>query len=81
MSPMATSMPMTKARIHFGEVVKRVMKGERILLEKDGIPVATIISKEDLEDLEDALELAHLREKQRGEKGVSLNTALAKYDL
>lgn len=78
---MTTSMPMTKARIHFGEIVRRVMKGERILLEKGGIPVATIISREDLEDLEDALEIAQLREKHRGERGVSLDAALSKYGL
>ena len=78
---MTSSMPMTKARIHFGEVVRRVMKGERIMLEKGGIPVATIIGKEDLEDLEDALELAHLREKQRGEKGIPLEKLLAKYGM
>ena len=78
---MATSVPMTKARIHFGDIVRRVMKGERILLEKSGIPVATIISREDLEDLEDALELAHLREKQRGEKGIPLKKLLATYGM
>ncbi len=78
---MATSIPMTKARIHFGEIVRRVMKGERILLEKDGIPVATIISREDLEDLEDAIEIAQLREKHKGERGIALESFLKKYDL
>ncbi len=78
---MATTIPMTKARIHFGEIVLRVMKGERILLEKGGIPVATIINREELEDLEDAIELMVAREKQRGEKGVPLEKFLAQYDL
>lgn len=68
---MASTMPMTEARINLGAVVQRVLKGERITLEKDGIPVATIINKEDLEDLEDALELMILREKHKGEKGIS----------
>ena len=72
---------MTKARIHFGEIVRRVMKGERILLEKGGIPVATIISREDLEDLEDALEIAQLRDTHGKERGVSLAAALKRYGL
>ncbi len=78
---MNTSMPMTKARINFGNVIQRVMKGERIMLEKSGIPVATIISHADLEDLEDALEIAQLREKHREESATPLNTALSAYDL
>ena len=80
-SHITTSMPITKVRVHLGEIIQRVLKGERITLEKGGIPVATIISREDLEDLEDALELAQLRIKHGGEKGVPLDKALAKYGL
>ena len=67
---MTSTMPITEARINLGAVIKRVLKGERITLEKGGIPVATIIGKEDLEDLEDALLLMQSREEQRGEKGI-----------
>lgn len=74
-------MPMTKARINLGAVVQRVMKGERITLEKDGIPLVTIISRDDLEDLEDALELMILREKHAGEKGVSWEKVRKQYGL
>ncbi|MBM3260798.1 type II toxin-antitoxin system prevent-host-death family antitoxin [Candidatus Kaiserbacteria bacterium] len=78
---MNNTLPMTEARIHFGEVVKRVMTGERIVLEKGGIPVATIINREELEDLEDALELLRLREKHAGERGVPLDKIASKYGV
>ena len=65
---MVTSMPITKARINLGSVIQRVLKGERITLEKGGIPVAMIISKDELENLEDALLLMQARTKHRGEK-------------
>lgn len=76
-----TTMPITKARTNLGAVIRRVLKGERITLEKGGIPVATIISKDDLEDLEDALEMVRLREKHKGEKGVPLEKVLKRYGL
>ncbi|TSC86903.1 MAG: hypothetical protein G01um10148_8 [Parcubacteria group bacterium Gr01-1014_8] len=77
---MATStMPITQARVNLGSVIRRVLKGERITLEKGGIPVATIINREDLEDLEDALELMQLREKQKGERGVELEKFLKRH--
>ncbi len=78
---MHTTMPITKVRTNLGAVVRRVLKGERITLEKGGIPVATIIGRDDLEDLEDALELMHLREKHRKEKAVPAEKVLAKYGL
>ena len=81
MSTTDTTMPITKARINLGAVMKRVLKGERITLEKGGIPIATIIGKDDLEGLEDALELMRAREKHQGEKGMSLEKFLEKYDL
>ena len=76
-----TTMPITKARTNLGSVIRRVLKGERITLEKGGIPVATIISKDDLEDLEDALELMQLRDKHKGEKGAPLEKVLKRYGL
>ena len=50
-----TSMPITKARVNLGAVVRRVhLNKEYIILEKGGIPVAGLM---DAEELEDYLEL------------------------
>jgi PHD/YefM family antitoxin component YafN of YafNO toxin-antitoxin module len=44
-------IPITKARVNLGAVVKRVhLKGEYFILEKDGIPVAGLLSVNELED-------------------------------
>jgi PHD/YefM family antitoxin component YafN of YafNO toxin-antitoxin module len=52
---MVKSMPITKARINLGSVVKRVhLNKEYIILEKDGIPIAGIM---DIDEFEDYLEL------------------------
>ena len=52
---MVRSMPMTKARVNLGEVVRRVhMEKEYLILEKGGIPVAGIM---DIDDFADYLEL------------------------
>jgi len=48
------SMPMTKARINFGALVRSVhVDGDVVVLEKDGIPVAGLV---DINALEDYLE-------------------------
>ena len=48
-------LPITKARVNLGQVVKRVhVNKEYFILEKDGIPVAGIL---DADELEDYLEL------------------------
>jgi antitoxin (DNA-binding transcriptional repressor) of toxin-antitoxin stability system len=47
-------MPMTKARINLGSVVRGVhVDGDVVVLEKDGIPVAGLV---DIDALEDYLE-------------------------
>src|SRR5882672_2291065 len=52
---MISHIPITKARINLGAVVKRVhLKGEYFILEKDGIPIAAIM---DADEFEDYLEL------------------------
>ena len=52
---MVNRLPITKARINFGQLAKRAhLKGEYFILEKDGIPVVGIM---DAEELEDYLEL------------------------
>jgi antitoxin (DNA-binding transcriptional repressor) of toxin-antitoxin stability system len=44
-------MPLTKARINLGQVVRRVhVNREYFILEKDGIPVVGIMHVDDLED-------------------------------
>lgn len=48
-------LPLTKARINLGQVVRRVhLNKEYVILEKDGIPVVGIM---DADELEDYLEL------------------------
>lgn len=81
MNSATVTMPITQVRINLGAVVKRVLKGERITLEKGGIPVATIISREDLEDLEDALLLMQAREQHKGEKGTPWRKIRKQYGL
>ena len=50
-----TSMPITKARVNLGAVVRRVhLNKEYIILEKGGIPVVGLM---DADELEDYLEL------------------------
>lgn len=63
--PMVERLPLTQARVHLGAVIKRVrLNKSRIILEKDGIPVAGIL---DIDEFEDYLELqdpkvrAHIR--------------------
>ncbi len=44
-------IPITRARINLGQVVRRVhLNREYFILEKDGIPVAGIMNVEDFED-------------------------------
>jgi antitoxin (DNA-binding transcriptional repressor) of toxin-antitoxin stability system len=44
-------IPITKARVNLGAVVKRVhLNGEYFILEKDGIPIVGIMGADELED-------------------------------
>jgi antitoxin (DNA-binding transcriptional repressor) of toxin-antitoxin stability system len=44
-------IPLTRARINLGQVVRRVhMNREYFILEKDGIPVAGIMNVDEMED-------------------------------
>jgi antitoxin (DNA-binding transcriptional repressor) of toxin-antitoxin stability system len=48
---MVHRLPITKARINLGQVVRRVVRNkEYFILEKDGIPVAGIMGADELED-------------------------------
>ncbi len=52
---MVQRLPLTKARIYLGALVKRVhLNKEYVILEKDGIPVAGVM---DIDEFEDYLEL------------------------
>lgn len=52
---MVHRIPITKARINLGQIVRRAhVNKECFILEKDGIPVAGIL---DVDELEDYLEL------------------------
>ena len=55
-------LPLTKARVNLGQVVRRAhINREFFILEKDGIPVAGIM---DADELEDYLELRDPRVKR-----------------
>ena len=48
---MVHRLPITKARINLGAVVKRAyLEGEYFILEKDGIPIAGIMGADEMED-------------------------------
>lgn len=50
--PTTKTMKFTDARQQFSQVVNEVFRGEnRVVVEKNGIPVAAIISAQDLEQL------------------------------
>jgi len=60
-------VPLTKARINLGQVVRRAhLNGEYFILEKDGIPVAGIM---DADEFEDYLELQDPSLKRQIEEG------------
>jgi hypothetical protein len=51
MKAIVDRLPITKARIKLGEVVRRAYTHrEYFILEKDGIPVAGVLSADDMED-------------------------------
>lgn len=63
--PMITTIPITKARINLGALVKRVhLNKEYFILEKDGIPIAGLMGIDEFEDyleLQDPKVRAHIR--------------------
>jgi hypothetical protein len=51
MKIIVTRLPLTKARVNLGQVVRRVhVNREFFILEKDGIPVVGLMHVDDLED-------------------------------
>ncbi len=77
---MTKNIPISKARVNLGAVVKGVReKGDVVVLEKDGIPVASIVGVDVVEDLRDALDLAAARVRTKGETLMDWETIRAKY--
>ena len=80
-------LPITKARINLGQVVRRVVRNkEYFILEKGGIPVAGILGADELEDYLEARNpkvRAHIRKsaaEQHAGKGRAMGDFLAKID-
>ena len=77
---MTKNMPISKARVNLGAVVKGVREnGDVVILEKDGIPVASIVDVDVLEDMRDALDLAAARARNAGQPMVDWDSIRAKY--
>jgi len=77
---MTKNMPISKARVNLGAVVRGVReKGDVVVLEKDGIPVASIVGVDTVEDMRDALDLAAARAKTAKEVLIDWDTIRAKY--
>lgn len=77
---MIKNVPISKARVNLGQVVKDVReKGDVVVLEKDGIPVASIVGVDIVEDLRDALDLAAARLKTQRETLVDWDSIRAQY--
>jgi prevent-host-death family protein len=45
-----TAVPASEARVHLGEMLRRVRKGEQIIIEKGGLPAAALIDVSDFEE-------------------------------
>jgi len=62
-------LPLTEARVHLGEVIRRVhVNKARVILEKDGIPVAGLLAIDEFEDyleLQDPKVREHIRRSYR----------------
>ncbi len=55
------TIPATEARVHFGEVLKRVYRSaEHLIVEKDGLPVAVIMGHAEYENYRRLLALEQL---------------------
>ncbi len=77
---MTKNIPISKARVNLGAVVKGVReKGDVVVLEKDGIPVASIVDVDLVEDLRDALDLAAARVRNAGKPLIDWDSLRAKY--
>jgi prevent-host-death family protein len=85
--PMIHIMPATQARVHFGEVLKRVHSGrEHVIVEKDGLEIAAILGRTDYEEYRRLLALRQLEElnkalnREMQKKGITEQEALAELE-
>lgn len=83
---MVKTIPITKARINLGALVKRVhLNKEYFILEKDGIPVAGLMAADEMEDyleLRDPKVRADIRksyQEYRAGKGRPMEEFLAEF--
>jgi prevent-host-death family protein len=77
---MTKNIPISKARVNLGAVVKGVReRGDVVVLEKDGIPVASIVDVDLVEDLRDALDLAAARAQNAGTRMIDWDSIRSKY--
>ena len=77
---MVKNIPISKARVNLGAVVQGVREnGSVVILEKDGIPVASIVGVDVVEDMRDALDLAAARMKTQKEPLIDWEKVRAKY--
>jgi antitoxin YefM len=79
---MSETLPLSSVKAHFSEVVDRVEREhDRVVVTRNGVPAVVVVSREDLESLEETLEvmsdpdlLGQVRESRealaRGEQGV-----------
>ena len=68
---MPVTIPATQAHRKFGELVRRVFSGsEHFIVEKDGLPVAAIISMQEYEEL--------MKERERREQKLKRFSKLAR---
>jgi hypothetical protein len=75
-------IPITKARINLGSLAKRAyLKGEYFILEKDGIPVAGLISVDELENYLQFRDPALLKTVRLGGKNTRANRFANAYRL
>ena len=77
---MSKNIPISKARVNLGSVVEGVReRGDIVVLEKDGIPVASIVGVDVVEDLRDALDLAAARIKTQKDALIDWAAVRGKY--
>jgi prevent-host-death family protein len=89
---MSETLPLSSVKARFSELVGRVAREQdRVVVTRNGIPAAVLISPDDLESLEETLEVmsdpelvAQMRESQealeRGEEGITLEELRASLD-
>jgi antitoxin (DNA-binding transcriptional repressor) of toxin-antitoxin stability system len=69
---MVSTLPLTKARINLGQVVRRVQTNkEYFILEKDGIPIAGIMNIDEFEDYLEANDIKVKRHIQKSNADIA----------